>query len=123
MNLQPTTQKIVGQREFLRNSVGIQYKTAGATLDASAFTTGEYVKAGTAVYKDEASGLYVPWEDAGEEGGARDGAGLTSHDVKVVANSNPIVGVLAAGHPLESRCTGVTASFKEAVKGRLVFDI
>ena len=121
MNLQPTKQRIVGQREFLRNSVGLQYKTAGATLDASAFTTGEYVKAGTAVYKDETSGLYKPW--GGETEATELGAGLTSHDVKVVLNSNPIVGVLAAGHPLESRCTGVTAEFKEAVKGRLVFDI
>lgn len=125
MNLQPTTQKIVGQREFLRNSVGIQYKTGGATLDASAFPTGEYVKAGTAVYLGE-DGLYLPWSDPATEEGVtevREGAGLTSHDVKVVANSNPIVGVLAAGHPLESRCTGVTEAFKEATKGRLVFDI
>lgn len=124
MNLQPTTQKIAGQKEFLRNSVGMEFKTGGATLDASEFsdvTEDGYVKAGTAVYLGE-DGLYIPWKDAGEEGGARDGAGLTAHDVRVASGSNPIVGVLIAGHPLESKCTGVTDGFKEEVKGYLRFD-
>lgn len=124
MNLQPTTQKIVGQKEFLRNSVGMEFKTGGATLDGSKFSSvaeDGYVKAGTAVYLGE-EGFYVPWEDAGEEGGAREGAGLTAHDVKVSNDSKPIVGVLIAGHPLESKCTGVTDGFKQEVKGYLRFD-
>lgn len=124
MNLQPRTETIFGQKEFLRNTVGTEYKTGGATLDASKFSSvadDGYVKAGTAVYKGE-EGLYVPWEDAGEEGGSRDGAGLTAHDVKVVSGSNPIVGILVAGHPLERKCTGVTDGFKEEVKGYLRFD-
>ncbi|GIO25102.1 hypothetical protein [Oceanobacillus sp. J11TS1] len=123
MNLQPTYQKIFGQKEFLRNTVGTEYKTGGATLDASAFTAvaeNGYVKAGTAVYLGE-DGLYLPWTDAGE-GDAREGAGLTSHDVKLVPNSNPVVGVLVAGHPLEANCTGVTEGFKQEVKGYLRFD-
>lgn len=121
MNLQPTKIQIAGQKEFLRNSVGMEFKTGGATLDASKFSTGEYVKAGTAVYLGD-EGLYVPWEDAGEEGGAREGAGLTAHDVRVVSGSNPIVGILLSGHPLENKCTGVTDEFKEEVKGYLRFD-
>lgn len=120
MNLQPRTETIFGQKEFLRNTVGTEYKTGGATLKASAFTSDEYVKAGTAVYKDT-DGFYVPWTDAGE-GETREGAGLTAHDVKVIAGSNPIVGILVAGHPLERKCTGVTAGFKEEVKGYLRFD-
>lgn len=124
MNLQPRTEKIFGQKEFLRNSVGMEFKTGGATLDASKFSNvaeNGYVKAGTAVYLGE-EGLYVPWTDAGEDGGAREGAGLTSHDVKLVTGSNPIVGVLVAGHPLENKCTGVTEEFKQEVKGYLRFD-
>lgn len=124
MNLQPRTETIFGQKEFLRNSVGMEFKTGGATLDASKFgdvAENGYVKAGTAVYLGE-DGLYVPWTDAGEEGGAREGAGLTAHDVKLVSGSNAIVGVLVAGHPLERKCTGVTDEFKQEVKGYLRFD-
>lgn len=121
MNLKPRTEQIAGQQEFLRNSVGMEFKTAGATLDASAFTAGEYVKAGTAVYK-AANGLFAPVA-AGTLEADLVAASLTAHDVKVVAGSNAIVGTLVAGHPREDRCTGVTAAFKAATKGRLVFDI
>lgn len=128
MNLQPTKQKIVGQKEFLRNAVGTEYKTGGATLDADKFKSvadDGYIKAGTAVYEGE-DGFYVPWEDPStdEEGNAeaRNGAGLTSHDVKLVEGSKPIVGVLVAGHPLEHKCTEVTEAFKQEVKGYLRFD-
>lgn len=122
MNLQPVLKKIAGKKEFLRNTVGVEYKTGGATLDASQFTDGEYVEAGTAVYKDADTGLYVPWADTGEGGAERPGAGLTSHDVYVADGSNPIVGVVVAGHPLENKCTGVTDGFKDEVKGYLRFD-
>lgn len=119
MNLQPRRDTIVGGNvEFLRNAVGREYKTGGLTLDASKFTG--TVKAGTAVFIGD-NGLGQPW--AADTAATVKGAGLTSHDVKVISGQNPTVGVLVAGHPLESRCTGVTDTFKEAVKGRLVFDI
>lgn len=124
MNLKPRKETIVGQKEFLRNSVGLQFKTAGATLDGAAFAdvaVDGYVKAGTATYLGE-DGLYLPWTDAGEEE-TREGAGLVAHDTKLISGSNPITGILAAGHPLEKKCIGVTDAFKEATKGRLVFDI
>lgn len=125
MNLQPRKEQIIGQKEFLRNTQGIEVKTGGATLDASAFTAGEYVKAGTAVFKDEESGLYKPWDVTPTTGtpATAVGAGLVMNDVKIVAGQNPIVGVLAAGHPVETKCTGVNDLFKEATKGRIVFDI
>ncbi|MUK89149.1 hypothetical protein GMD78_12275 [Ornithinibacillus sp. L9] len=125
MNLQPRREKIAGQNEFLRNTQGIEVKTGGATLDSSAFTAGEYVKAGTAVFKDNASGLYKPWDTTVDTGtpATATGAGLTMNDVKIVEGQNPVVGVLAAGHPIESKCTYVNAAFKEATKGRIVFDI
>lgn len=139
MNLQPHTEKVFGEKQFLRNSVGLEYKTGGATLEADAFTDvaeDGYIKAGTAIYKNE-DGFYVPWEDVeasepeedddGEPAmiaaaTGREGAGLTANDVKLIPGSHPIVGVLIAGHPLESKCTAVTNGFKEAVRGYLRFD-
>lgn len=128
MNLQPRRDKIVGGNvEFLRNAVGREYKTGGLTLDSSKFKAGSTVKAGTAVFIGD-NGLGQPWVAADAEGNGgtpatAKGAGLTTHDVKVISGQKPTVGVLVAGHPLESRCTGVTDTFKEATKGRLVFDI
>ncbi|OKL37000.1 hypothetical protein [Domibacillus mangrovi] len=121
MNLQPRKgEPIFGQKEFMRNTQGMEVKTAGATLLATDFTAGTYVKAGTAVFKG-VDGLYHPV--AVDTPATMEGAGLTMHDVKIISGSNPIVGILAAGHPRESRCTGVTDNFKVAVKGRIVFDI
>lgn len=127
MDLQPRFREIIGKKEFLRNSVGIEHKTGGATLDGTEFddvTENDYVKAGTAVYKNS-DGFYVPWEDPStdEDGNteSREGAGLTAHDVKI-DGGNPVVGLVVAGHPLESKCTGVTDGFKKEVKGYLRFD-
>lgn len=123
MNLQPRySDVIVGQKEFMRNTQGMEVKTAGASLTASDWAVGDLVPAGTAVFKDPATKLYRRVL-AGTAESAIVGGGLTMHDVRIVQGSNPIVGVLAAGHPRESRCTGVTTAFKNAVKGRIVFDI
>lgn len=119
--MQPRKETIVGQKEFLRNTQGMQFKTAGVTLLASDFTAGEYVKAGTAIYVDSATGMGRKWQAA--TAATQTGACLTTHDVKVIAGQNPVVGGLVAGHPIESKCTGVTANFKTAAAGRLVFDI
>ncbi|KIL79585.1 hypothetical protein [Bacillus badius] len=121
MNLQPQRDTIISQKEFLRNTVGMEFKTAGLTLDASKFTAGQYVKAGTAVFKNETSGLFEPVQADTPE--TMLAACLTSHDVKVTAGVNPVVGGVMGGHPIESKCTGVTANFKAATKGRLTFDI
>ncbi|WP_445506799.1 hypothetical protein [Niallia sp. 03190] len=121
MNLQPRKETIAGQKEFLRNTQGMQFKSAGVTLQGSDFAAGEYLKAGTAIFVDSVSGLGRKWQ--ADTVATQTGAGLTTHDVKVIAGQNPIVGVLVAGHPLESKCTGVTANFKTATTGRLVFDI
>jgi len=123
--LQPRKETIAGQKEFLRNTQGMQFKTAGVTLLASDFTAGEYVKAGTAIFIDSDTGLGRRWVPGGATPTAatQTGACLTTHDVKVYAGQNPIVGALVAGHPLENKCTGVNQAFKDAAKGRLVFDI
>lgn len=123
MNLQPRfSDVIVGQREFMRNTQGMEVKTAGASLQASDWAVGDLVPAGTAVYKDTTTKMYRRVL-AGTAEATIVGGGLTMHDVRIQTGSNPIVGVLAAGHPRESRCTGVTAAFKNAVKGRISFDI
>jgi hypothetical protein len=122
MNLQPRKgETIYGKKEFMRNAHNIEYKTAGATLDSSAFTAGQYVKAGTAVYKDGVSGLFVPW--AGATVATEEAAALLADDTMIYADQNPVVGLVSGGHPREDRCTGVNAAFKEATKGRLIFDI
>src|SRR4051812_17488733 len=121
MNLQPRKETIIVQAEFMRNTQGMQVKTSGVTLNAADFTAGEVVKAGTAIFVDGASKLGRKWL-AGTLG-TQTGAGLTMHDVRIVAGQNPIVGVLVAGHPVEAKCTGVTANFKTATTGRIVFDI
>ncbi|UAK17562.1 hypothetical protein [Sporolactobacillus terrae] len=124
MNLQPRFDTIYGQKEFMRNTQGMEVKTGGGTLLAADFTAGDYVKAGTAVFLGD-DGLYHRWvpDGATPTPDTAKGAGLTMHDVKIYAGQNPIVGILAAGHPLESKCTGVNDAFKTATKGRIVFDI
>lgn len=122
MNLQPKRVKIYGQKEFLRNSVGLEFKTAGGVIETDNFASvaeNGFIKAGTAVYKDE-EGIYQPWED--EAGAAGTAAGLTAEDVRAEAGAKAIVGILLSGHPLEERCTGVTEGFKEATAGYLRFD-
>lgn len=124
MNLQPRKEDIIVQREFLRNTQGMEVKTAGATLLNTDWTDGEIVKAGTAIYIDGA-GMGRKWvtDGATPTPATTTKAGLTMHDVKIRAGSNPIVGVLVAGHPREDRCTGVNQAFKDATRGRLVFEL
>lgn len=127
MNLQPRMESFTAPTDFLRNSVGMEYKTAGATLASADFAgalVNGYIPRGTAVYRGD-DGLYHPWDTTADTGtpATAAGAGLTSHDVKYIAGQNPIVGVLVAGHPLRERCYGVNAAFEEATRGRLVFDV
>lgn len=123
MNLQPTLVDIVSQKEFLRSTNDIQFKTGGATLDVEKFSLDDdgYIPAGTAVMKDE-DGLYIPFASGGEEGATTEGEGLTASEIYGNAG-NAIVGVLIAGHPIEDKCHGVDDAFKEAVKGYLRFDV
>lgn len=120
MNLQPRKESIISQKEFLRNAQGIQVKTGGTTLLATDWNPGDIVKAGTAIFIDN-NGMGRKW--TADTLATQTGACLTMHDTKIIAGSNPIVGALTAGHPLESKCTGVTANFKAATAGRIVFDI
>lgn len=120
MNLQPRTEpSIVDGREFLRNAVGVEYKTAGITLDRAAFT-GDRVKGGTAVYR-AANGLFAPVTEATTA--PIDGACLTAHGVPLQTGVNPVVGAITKAYARRDRCTGVTAAFEEATRNRIVFDL
>lgn len=49
MNLQPRTEQITVQKEFLWSTDSLVHKVGNVTLKASAFTVGEVVKAGTVI--------------------------------------------------------------------------
>ena len=123
-NLQPRRDGTVSRPEFLRNAVGLQYKTGNVVLDVTKLTPGETVHGGTAVHYNATTQMYEP-----VLGGATPtpatmvGAVLTRDSAKVYAGQNPMVGALTACNAIEVRCTGVTTAFKDAVKGRIVFDV
>jgi hypothetical protein len=120
VNLQPRKETIISQAEFLRTTQGMQVKTGGVILLASDWTDGEIIKAGTAVYVD-GTGMGRKW--VAGTAATETKSGLTMHDVKNVAGANALTGMLINGHPIESKCTGVTANFKTAVAGRLNFQL
>jgi len=123
MNLQPRKEKVqMDGREFLKTTTGLEYKTAGITLDADKFT-GDYINGGTAVMRGP-QGLFVPAGDGGAEGNdAIEGACLTAHSVKRVPGSKPIVGAITKCYARKDRCTGVTDAFVAEVKNRIIFDL
>lgn len=120
-NLTPRREGTKSQPEFLRNAVGINYKTGNVVLDVTTLTVGEEIKAGTAVFYNPTTNLYETVKADTPE--TMEAACLTRTSVKVLAGQNPMTGALSACHPLENRCTGVTAAFKAATKGRIIFDI
>lgn len=120
-NLQPRKASLETRPEFLRNAVGLQYKTGNVVLDVSKLTPGTPVYGGTAVHYNETSQMYEPVE--AETAATMVGAVLTRDHTQVFAGQNPMVGALTACNAIEERCTGVTANFKDAVKGRIVFDV
>lgn len=120
MDLTQRTEKVAGDgREFLKTTVGLEYKAAGITLKGAAFT-GEVVKGGTAVYRD-ADGLFIPVAVGATA--PFDGACLTAHAVKRPTSGNPIVGAIVKCSADRSRCTGVTDTFAAHVRGRINFDL
>lgn len=118
MDLTQRIEQVAGDgREFLKTTVGLEYKAAGITLKGSAFT-GAFVPGGTAVQRDT-DGLFIPAAAAGPY----DGACLTAHSVNRSATTNPIVGAVVAASVDRSRCTGVTDAFAEHVRNRINFDL
>jgi hypothetical protein len=107
MNLQPYSEQIVVQKEFLYSTEMLSHKVGGITLDAAAFTNGEYVKAGTIVAinaNGDESGLAQPFAAATTDGETGDVTGsfgevyAVAHDVKVTEGVNPVVGAVQEGY-------------------------
>lgn len=112
MNLQPRTEQITTQKEVLKTTQGLIWKVGGLTLDASKFTVGEYVKAGTPVVLPNDNQLAVPW--------TAEATGIpyvTTHDVKIVEGSNPIVGAFEEAYFDKKKVT-LPADFINAAGGR-----
>lgn len=120
MDLTQRIEQVAGDgREFLKTTVGLEYKTAGVTLKGASFT-GDIVPGGTAVYRD-ADGLFIPVAPGAVA--PFDGACLTAHAVKRPATGNPIVGAIVKCYADRTRCTGVTDAFAAHVRGRINFDL
>lgn len=98
---------------FLRNAKGVEYVTGNPTLDASKFTNGQEVKAGTAIYKQE-NGLYDLAENFAGEGAMPNGV-LTVENVTVKDNTKNVhVGAISKGNIDEKLTHGVTDAFKQS---------
>lgn len=128
MDLTQRIEQVAGDgREFLKTTVGLEYKTAGITLDSAAFT-GDTVVGGTAVYRQD-NGLFGPATTPPVDGAGvalpltGRGACLTAHAVKRKEGANPIVGAIAKCYADRTRCTGVTDAFVTAAAGRINFDL
>jgi hypothetical protein len=102
MNLQPHSETITVQKEFLYSTEMLSFKTGGITLDAASFPDGEFVKAGTVVSigaTGNATGFARPYVVA--DGTTVTDAGelyVVAHDVKVTRPVNPIVGAVQEGY-------------------------
>lgn len=122
MNLKPKTFKTFGKSvEFLRDGKNVEYTVGNPTLDGSTFTEVTEVPNGTAIFRNEETGLFELV--TGSTPATMKGAVLTANDVTVEPNENEIVSAVRKASVIEARCKGVTDNFKQASQGRLVFDI
>lgn len=107
--------KELDNSEVLMNSVNVSYLTGNATLDSSQLDVGSVIKKGTAIFKNEDTGLFELVAD-GEEGGTPETMKLpclTAETIRVEEGNN-YVSAWQSGHPIEELCTGVTDNFKRA---------
>lgn len=106
---------------FLRGSQGVEYTDGNVVFDQSEVTAeSEVLKAGTAIYFDDATNTYkkVKEETTEIKGGA-----LVANDTIVYNDENVLVPAIRKASVIEQRTHGVTEAFKDAVKSRIDFDI
>lgn len=123
MNLKPRKVQENGyQPDFLITGNHLKYTSGNITLDSSELEKGQVVPQGTAVFRDEDSGLYKLVSE--ETPADMDGAVLTVHAVQIDDTEvNEQTSGLVAGSVWEEKLHGVTDNFKEAVKNRIDFDL
>jgi hypothetical protein len=80
MNLQPRTEQITVQKNFLWSTAGLVHKIGNVTLKGSAFADGDVVKAGTVVVVG-----------ADKKATAYDGATYTAADGRIYVTTNDVV--------------------------------
>lgn len=105
---------------FLRDAVNLEYTVGNPVLDGSKFQNEQVVKAGTAISKNKDTGLFELVTDNTTDLVA---PVLTANDVTVYQNENQEVSAIRKASVYEELCTGVTQAFKDAVQGRIVFDV
>ena len=106
MNLQPRTEQITVQKEFLWSTAGLVHKVGNVTLKGSAFTNGSTVKAGTVVVvgADKKATAY----DGATYTTAAGTVFVTTTD-RVMDGSDQQVGALEEGYLNKNKITGYHA--------------
>lgn len=100
----------------------VEFTVGNVILDASKFAKGDEVKAFTAIHRNPETNLYE--KVAPETAATMVGAVVTTEAVIIEDTTvNEQVPAVRKAALIEERCTGVTANFKEAVKGRITFDV
>lgn len=121
MSLKPKVINEFGHTpEFLRDAKYLEYTVGNPVLDASKFTEPTTVKAGTAISRSKETGLYELVSDSTSEIVA---GVLTANEVTVQPKENEEVSAVRKASVRPERIYGVTDAFKEATKGRIVYDI
>lgn len=123
MNLKPTKVAFENdQPAFLMSGKNLEWTVGNITLDSADFTVDDVVAPGTAVFRDESTGLYKKVTE--DTPATMEAPVLTGHAVVIKhADSNESVAGLKKGSVYTDLLTGVTDNFKEAVQGRIVFDL
>ncbi|WP_433912358.1 hypothetical protein [Staphylococcus sp. LKG3-3] len=105
--------------EFLRDAKNVEYTVGNPTLDASKFTKATTVPAGTAIQRNDETGLF---ELVGENDTDLVAPVLTANEV-LVDGENEMVPAIRKASVREELLHGVTDSFKHATQGRITYDI
>lgn len=100
--------------EFIRDAKYLEFTVGNPVLDESKFTEPTTVKAGTAISRNEDSGLYELVTDSTSNIVA---GVLTTNEVVVYPNEKVPAVRKASVRP--ERIHGATDAFKEATKGRI----
>lgn len=123
MNLKPRTFETQSvEPKFLRDFKYLEWTVGNITLDSSKLTAGQKIEAGTAVFKNEETGLF---ELVTEETPATMAAPvLTAYAVAVADKEvNESVPAIRKASVYGELLHGVTDNFKAATQGRITYDI
>lgn len=107
MNLQPYSEQITVQQEFIWQTAGLVHKVGNVTLSGAAFEG--TVKAGTVIVQG-ADGLSIPYDGATFV--AADGQVLVTTNDIIVGTQNVQVGALEEAYLNKNKITGYHADLE-----------